>query len=332
MTTGDASRLAGAYSGVPVLVLGASGFIGLWVARALQSAGAIVHAGVRDAARFRSLADAWSIEATAHELDATQPGEAGRVLDVAQPVVVFNLVGYGVDRSETDDRRMRLLNTEWPRAVATAIAERPAASWSGQRLVHAGSALEYGLLDGIAGEDRTGQLHTAYGRTKREGTDMVREVAGSQDLPALTARLFTVFGAGEHEGRLLPTLIHAARSGTTVRLSAGTQRRDFTFVGDVARGLLALGVAAAGRGEVVNLASGRLYTVREFAEVAASLLGIPESRIQFGAEPTRSDEMQIEGVDNSRLRALTGWAPQADLSGALTRALSPDSRPGSLDG
>ena len=79
---------------------------------------------------------------------------------------------------------------------------------------------------------------------------------------AVTARLFTVYGPGEHCGRLLPSLIEAARAEKPLELTAGTQLRDLTYVEDVAEGLLRLGLAQAEPGSVVNLATGHLTMVR----------------------------------------------------------------------
>lgn len=319
----SAPRRHRSYAGVRVLVLGASGFIGRWLARALSAEGAELHAVVRSAKSFRELAGAWKIDAVVYEIDASRPGEVARVVDEVKPVIAFNLVGYGVDRSEVDEDRMRLLNAEMPGDLAAALAPHAREEWQGQRLVHVGSALEYGLLTGVASEDREGPIHTPYGRTKRAGTAAVASFAASHRFAGITARLFTVFGQGEHDGRLLPTLIRASRSGDDVHLSAGTQRRDFTYVEDVASGLMALGLAPCLPGEVVNLATGRLHTVREFVEAASRRLGIAPARIRFGAEPIRPDEMRLDGVDTRRLQALLEWTPDGNLDNLLARALAP---------
>jgi nucleoside-diphosphate-sugar epimerase len=134
------------------------------------------------------------------------------------------------------------------------------------------------------------------------------------------ARLFTVFGPGEHPGRLLPSLQAAAASGGAVALTAGRQRRDFTYVEDVAEGLLRLAVSGVRPGEVVHLATGRLTSVREFAESAASVLGIDRQSLRFGALPDLPEEMWQDDVDVERLRALTGWAPETSISDGIRRA------------
>jgi nucleoside-diphosphate-sugar epimerase len=135
----------------------------------------------------------------------------------------------------------------------------------------------------------------------------------------VTARLFTVFGPGEHPGRLLPSLITAAAAGMPVALSAGAQQRDFTYVEDVADGLLRLGATPDLTGTVVNLATGRLTSVREFAERAARVLEVPAERLQFGALPGHDGEMPHASVHVDLLRQLTGWVPGTSIEAGVSR-------------
>jgi nucleoside-diphosphate-sugar epimerase len=164
-----------------------------------------------------------------------------------------------------------------------------------------------------------------YSRTKLAGTEGVRRVSAGRGLPAVVARPFTVFGPGEHEGRLFPSLLRAARDGIDLPLSEGLQRRDFAFVGDVAEALVALATspsAAATHGDVVNVATGTMHSVRDFVRAAATVLGIPAERLRFGALPAYADEMAHEGVSVERYRRHTGRSLPAHLADALTRAVA----------
>jgi nucleoside-diphosphate-sugar epimerase len=318
MTTSQPVDIGSAYRGSRALVLGASGFIGRWVARGLTRSQARLAVAVRDPAAFEGIAGRWNITADVFSLSALDELSVAGVVRDADPDIVFNLVGYGVDREESDSELMWRINRDFVRHAALALAQSPTSRE--RRFVHVGSALEYGLLEGVAMEERDAEPHTPYGKSKLEGTNALGDVARETGLQAVTARAFTVFGPGEHPGRLLPTLRRAAIDGTPVRLSSGAQRRDFCYVEDVAEGLLRLGVSTARPGEVVNLATGRLIPVREFAETAARVLGLQPEQLNFGAESIRNDEMRITGVDVRRLEAWTGWTPPKDLETALRRA------------
>jgi nucleoside-diphosphate-sugar epimerase len=319
--------LPSAYRGARTLVLGAGGFIGRWVARRLTHVESKVTAAVRDPRSFSTIARRYDIAADVVSLASLDESSLRRVMEDANPEIVFNLIGYGVDRGETDPGLAWQVNRDLVRHAALALARLGPGTASRPRcFVHVGSALEYGLLDGVATEDRDAEPHTLYGQSKLAGTNALQDVAGSTGLRGLTARAFTVFGSGEHQGRLLPTILSAAAAGTPVQLSAGLQQRDFCYVDDVAEGLLRLGVSNALPGTIVNLASGRLHSVREFALAAARVLGVPEARLQFGDAPVRADEMRITGVSVERLRTATGWVPPTDLESALVRATGFEAR------
>jgi nucleoside-diphosphate-sugar epimerase len=308
------------YRDVPAVVCGGSGFIGAWVVRALVARGARVHVVVRDAARAQAALPNPSRQVGLRVADLARPGEATRALDALQPAVVFNLAGYGVDRAERDPAIMTALNDRLVLELATCQAPRATGQWSGMHLVHVGSALEYGPIRGRLHESSTPRPTTDYGRSKLAGTRHIVRSSEREGTRALVARLFTVYGPGEHPGRLLPSLQAATASGGAVPLSPGRQRRDFTYVEDVAEGLVRLAVSGVRPGEVVNLASGRLTSVREFAETAASVLGLGAQSLQFGALPERPDEMWHDEVDVARLRELTGWVPETPIREGIRRA------------
>jgi UDP-glucose 4-epimerase len=309
------------YRGAVALVLGASGFIGRQVARALAERGARVVHAVRDRDRIAEMWEAWNLAGEVVETDLTKPGNARALIHAVRPAVTFNLAGYGVDRQERDEATAFRLNAELVAELAGAIAEVRTGGRTGADLVHAGSALEYGTAAGDLAEDTVPQPTTTYGRSKLEGTRILARAAAGGSLKAITARLFTVYGPGEHRGRLLPTLIEAARSGVTAELTAGSQKRDFTFVEDVAEGLCRLGTIPAAGGEVVNLATGRLTSVRAFAETAGAVLEIPRERLAFGRMATRAEEMEHSAPSVERLRKLLGWAPGIAIEDGIRKTV-----------
>ncbi len=307
----------------PVLVTGADGFIGRWVARALSGAGARVTACVVDARAAADVLERWSVEADVLEADLVAPGVAESVLAETRPSVVFNLAGYGVGRDERDPERARAVNVELVDSLARATARQTGIGWGGTRFVHVGSALEYGTVGGDLAEDGLHHPTTLYGKTKLAGTEALAKAARETALPALTARLFMVYGPGERPGRLFPTLFDGARSGEEVPLSEGLQRRDFTYVEDVAEGLVRLACVPAGTsepGDVCNLATGRLTSIREFATIAARVLGIPDERLRFGEVAVRAEEMEHAEVSVKRLEEWTGWRPAHDPESGLRAA------------
>lgn len=323
MSPPDASDLAPSLSGVRAAVLGANGFIGRWVARRLTELGAetlcVVRAEATAAALRRS---GWVPEARVALGDVTRPASLRAALAAARPHVVFNLAGYGITRDERDEALLQAVNVEAAGALAGVVRDVGDPGWPGTRLVHAGTALEYGLASGDLDEATPPLPFEPYGRSKAAGTAAL--AASAEGLPCCTARLFTVYGPGERPGRLVPTLLAARSTAAPIQLSAGTQRRDFVYVEDAADFLVRLALARTAPGEAVNVATGRLTTVREFIERAARTLGIAAERLAFGAVPLQTAEQAHDPLSVARLRALTGGRPDTTIEEGVRRTAAFD--------
>ncbi len=301
-----------------VLVLGATGFIGRWVARALTARGADLDLGVRDPAIARPLMAAYSVQGRLHPVDLGDAAAVRGLVTRTRPAVVFNLAGYGVDPRERDEGTAYALNRDLVSHLCDALIGAADESC----LVHAGSALEYGHARGDLSEDTAPAPDTLYGMSKLAGTRELTRRRAADGLVGLTARLFMVYGAGERPGRLLPTVLRARHHDERIALTEGLQRRDFTWVGDVAEGLVRLADAAREAPPVVNLATGRLHSVRHFVETAASVAGLAPGRLGFGDLPGRAEEMAHDPVNVQRLRTATGgWVPSTDPAAGIRATL-----------
>jgi UDP-glucose 4-epimerase len=309
--------------GVRVLVTGATGFIGRWVVQALAALDADVAVAVRAPSRLATIGPiAWPTDRV-FTVDCAVPGELAQAISAWSPAVVFHLAGYGVAKDERDPTLMARLNTDVLAELVDALARCPQPSWRGQRLVHAGSAFEYGALTSPLDEAAEAKPTTPYGCSKLEGTKLLQREAQVRGVAAVVARLFTVFGPGERDGRLFPTLLAASSHQDSLAFSSGEQVRDFTLVWDVADALVALSRLPAEASltdrepldvGIVNLASGRLHSVRAFIEAAASALAIPHDRLDFGKIPQMAEDVAMLPVPVARLQSAGATRVSGDLS------------------
>jgi UDP-glucose 4-epimerase len=309
------------YKGVRVAVFGAAGFIGRWVSNALCALGAKVYLIVRDRENSEKIFCRFDIDGNIVKIDLKDIQLVQMTLTDIKPSITFNLAGYGIDKSENDQETSYKINADLVTALSRAVKLVQDPGWTGQDIVHAGSALEYGTISGDLHESSEPAPTTVYGRSKLKGAYNLKRSCEDLGIKGVTARLFTVYGPGEHEGRLLPSLVDARRTGKDIPLTAGTQKRDFTYVEDVAKGLLMLGLAKTHPGEIVNLATGRLTSVRRFVELAAHVLGIPAEKLKFGLIPTRPEEMENDEVSIRRLRELISWIPETGIEEGVSMTL-----------
>lgn len=310
-----------AYAGARVLVTGAAGFIGRWTVRELVRHGAQVFPVVRNRHHARSIFEAYDIHTPPIEADLSEVKEIRQLLTTLKPQMIFNLAGYGVDRFEQDETTAYRMNAQLGFTLCQVLSSLSPSLGRGQALIHAGSALEYSPIPGELIEEMEARPTTLYGKSKLLGTKLIVQCCQAYGVRGIIARLFTVYGPGELEGRLLPTLLRAARTQDPIALTSGEQERDFTYVEDVAEGLVRLGAASSRWGEVVNLATGRLTSVRSFAETAAEVLGIAPERLQFGAHPPLAEEMHHAPAPIDRLQSLVGWVPPTTIREGIRKTL-----------
>ena len=173
---------------------------------------------------------------------------------------------------------------------------RAAADAGVQRFIVAGSCFEYGR----SGEryefippDATLEPTQTYPASKAAASVAFYQLACELGLQLSIHRIFQVFGEGEAETRLWPSIRRAALAGEDLEMTPAEQVRDFVSVEEVARQFLEAcsreGIVA-GVPVIENLGTGRPQTLREFAEDWWSRWGAT-GELKFGAKPYRQGEV-----------------------------------------
>ena len=92
------------------------------------------------------------------------------------------------------------------------------------------------------------------------------------------ARPFNTYGPRQSARAVIPTIISQIASGSTsVELGETETTRDFTFVEDTARGMLAVAEMDGGAGDVFNIGSNNEITIGNLFRTIAELMGSPAS-------------------------------------------------------
>jgi len=120
-------------------------------------------------------------------------------------------------------------------------------------------------------------LHTPYQVTKLLGELYTNYFHNLYDLPIVNARFFNVFGPGEVPGKyrnVIPNFFYWSLNGQALPITGdGSETRDWTYVGDIVDGLLAMGVRDEAIGQAINLGSGKEHRVADMAEMVNRLTG-----------------------------------------------------------
>jgi UDP-glucose 4-epimerase len=108
--------------------------------------------------------------------------------------------------------------------------------------------------------------------------------------------------------------------GEEVRMTGGTQTREFNYVTDTVDGLVAAGTAPGVDGRLFNLGCGVETTIRALAEQIASLVG--RGSVAIGQLPDRPNEIWRMFGDSQQARALLGWKASVPLDVGLEKTVA----------
>ncbi len=163
---------------------------------------------------------------------------------------------------------------------------------------------------------------TVYGASKLAGEAYTRAFWETYRYPTVVLRPFNAYGPRCHHegdsGEVIPKFLLRCLAGKPlVIFGDGTQTRDFTFVSDTARGILAAGVAENSVGQTINLGSGKEIEIRELAKTIAQALGRRETEIVH-VEPRPGDVLRLL-ADSSKARTLLQFAPSVGLGEGIAQ-------------
>jgi nucleoside-diphosphate-sugar epimerase len=291
-----------------VVITGASGFIGRRCFARLLEEGYDVHAlSSRPGEAERGSAATW------YRVDLLAPGAAAALVNRLRPTHLLHLAWC----ARPGEFWMSEDNFRWLTASQELFRTFYAAG--GRRAVGAGTCAEYEWSEADCDEERTPlRPDTIYGRCKLAAS-LVLEAAVAGGGSAAWGRIFFPYGPGEPAGRFLPALIRGLLRGEEVACSHGRQVRDFTYVDDVAGGLVAL-LAAEATG-AFNIATGRGTSLRELAERVTARLGRAEL-VRFGTRAALPGDPPRVVADMTRTKSATGWAAAMGLDEGIDRAIA----------
>ena len=115
--------------------------------------------------------------------------------------------------------------------------------------------------------------------------------------------------------------MNAALGGEPIRLTEGRQQRDFLMSDDVVDAFLTAGDADYPPGVTINICSGTPTSVRDLAHMLLKVMKM-DTDLEFGALPTRPDEIMMISGDNGRAKELLDWRPKVAIEEGLERSVA----------
>ena len=294
----------------PMLVLGASGFIGANLLRTLSRYRDDVYGTA-------SRLPAWRLEDLRSEniivTDLLVDSNLDAMLDNVKPRTVFDCVGYGGYSFETDAGLIYETNFNLMSRLLGRLERRTIACY-----VHAGSSSEYG--DNASGprEDSPTFPNSHYAVSKAATANLIHFFGKKRKLPCVNLRLYSVYGPLEDSSRLIPNLIRSGLAGEYPELVDPRVSRDFVYVDDVTDAFVTIAGDVDDRnfGESFNIGTGTKTTIGDLAVIAGDLFGLKqEPRYTM---PNREWDLPDWYSDPSKVSERFGWQARTPVREGLS--------------
>lgn len=185
------------------------------------------------------------------------------------------------------------------------------------KIVFSSSAAVYGELDRAATE--TDLLHplSSYAQNKCDGEELLK----NSSVPNVILRYFNVYGPGQsaaYAGVITAFIQAALKNEDLILYGNGEQVRDFIYVDDVARANIAAMESVIDSGEIFNIGSGTIVSIRELAR---DIIRLTSSSSAIRYEASRLGDIIYSKADVSKANELLGFSTQVPLEEGLRRTI-----------
>ncbi|MBK5947468.1 UDP-glucuronate 5-epimerase [Rhodobacter veldkampii DSM 11550] len=323
-----------------IFITGTAGFIGYHLARLLLDEGFVVHGydGLTDyydvtlkQRRHAMLMQHAGFSATEAMLEDQATFDA--VADAFRPDVIIHLAAQAGVRYSLENPRAYIDAN----VVGTFTVMEAARRLKVRHLMMASTSSVYGANEAMpfAETDKADTPLTIYAATKKATEAMGHAYAHIHDLPVTIFRFFTVYGPWGRPDMALFKFTRAILAGEPIDIyNHGEMWRDFTYVGDLVRGIRLLMDAAPLRPvvaadiapgdslspvapyRVVNIGNSQKVRLLDFVEALEAELGRAAIR---NLMPMQTGDVPATWADASLLQSLTGYRPQTEVREGIAR-------------
>ncbi|WP_438317042.1 GDP-mannose 4,6-dehydratase [Candidatus Caldatribacterium sp. SIUC1] len=194
-----------------------------------------------------------------------------------------------------------------------------AKEWGVQQFVFASSSSVYGANPNLPWREDDSLLLpvSPYGATKLAGEALGRVYSHLYGIRFIALRIFTAYGPRQRPDLAIHKFARLMLEGKPIPVYGdGSARRDYTYIGDLVRGIRAAMDYEGAPFEVFNLGSGRPITVLEVVRAVEEVLG-KKARIEHF--PVPAGDVPHTWADVEKAEQLLGYIPKTSFSEGLFR-------------
>lgn len=188
------------------------------------------------------------------------------------------------------------------------------------RFLFSGSQAEYGIADGLMREDSPCHPVSEYGKDKLEVCRRAGERAAELGITYLHARIFSVYGPGDHPWSLVSSCVDTFLKGGHMEFGACTQLWNYLYIKDAVRAITGLLLAKSPSG-VYNVAGNDTRPLREFIGEIHRLCG-GRGTFEYGKRPPNAEGMVSLNPDTGKLYRTANFQPRISFEEGIREMIA----------
>jgi UDP-glucose 4-epimerase len=293
-----------------ILITGANGFIGGYLAEALSSAGSQL---------FGLGIAGWVFPQNVHPFtgDLRDAPFVQRCVDEVHPDYVFHLAAFKERTPGLESFREAVeVNLIGSLNLCRALQRAGTA----QGILAVGTAEEYGHNPVPFVEGMREAPVSAYSFSKLCVTNLCEILHRLYELPIVVLRPTLAYGPRQNVDMFLPALITALVHNRPFPITPGAQTRDYVYVTDIVEAMLCSVLTPAAFGQVLNVGSGESVTIAELALNIERILD-RTGLVQIGAVEYRPREVMDYAVCTRKTSEVLGWTAKVPFQEGLQRTV-----------
>ncbi len=193
-----------------------------------------------------------------------------------------------------------------------------------QKIIHTSTSETYGTALYVPiDEKHPMQGQSPYSASKIGADKMAESFYKSFNMPIATIRPFNTYGPRQSARAVIPTIISQILDGKReIKLGSLTPTRDFNYVKDTAEAFVKIAESDNTIGEIINAGSNYEISIGDTVKKIIDIIG-SDVKILCDDQRIRPDKSEVNRLwaDNTKIKELTGWAPQYSIDDGLRETI-----------
>ena len=294
----------------PILIIGASGFIGSNLLRSILSLREDVFGTFYSSKTYRL--DGIDKKYIYH-LNINNKDQIKEIIDKIRPKTIFQCSSYGAYSFEDEYEKILNVNVVGLNNILECISTKDISAF-----INSGTSSEYGLNCSSPNETDKLAPNSHYALSKVSASYLINYYGKQKLIPAINLRLYSVYGPYEDASRLIPTICFNSIKKKLPKFGSPLISRDFVHIDDVLSAfiLAAIKMNVDIYGESFNIGTGIKTTLKDIAELSKRIFKVRD-KITYSSKSNRSWDLNDWYANNNKAKKILGWNYSIELEDGL---------------